>query len=245
MGPGRDSLYRTILERVRAVPGVQSASMTNHLPLAGDTWGTFIAVEGRPVPEPGKEDTTIYRFTRPGYFPTMRVPMIEGRDFTDHDDANAPKVAIVNQAVVRHLFPGQDAVGKRIALSGVRKNQEWILIVGVVADMKQESWADEARDEVHIPFLQGRHDRELAAFLDGFDDAGDPQWVIDAGAEECDQRTRWWSVQHRNLPVAGGDAGPRNRKFDLGAAVVAAAGGDFFGSGVDSGGDRDLWRDVV
>jgi putative ABC transport system permease protein len=156
VGGPRESLYRTILERVRAVPGVQGASMTNHLPLAGDTWGTFIAVEGRPVPAPGKEDTTIYRFTRPDYFTTMRVPLIEGRDFTDHDNASAPLVAIVNQAVVRHFFPGEDPLGKRIALSGVRQHPEWVTIVGVVRDMKQETWADEASNEVHIPFLQGR-----------------------------------------------------------------------------------------
>jgi predicted permease len=200
VGPARDVLYRTILERVRAVPGVRSASMTNHLPLAGDTWGTFIAVEGRPAPEPGKEDTTIYRFTRPEYFATMRVPMIEGRDFTDHDDANAPKVAIVNQALVRHLFPGQDPLGKRIALAGVRKNQEWISIVGVIADVKQESWADEAGAEVHIPFLQGRQIVSSAH-----------PWMssmtlvartgIDAERAEGAIKNAVWSVD-RNLPLS-------------------------------------------
>jgi putative ABC transport system permease protein len=200
VGPAREVLYRTILERVRAVPGVRSASMTNHLPLAGDTWGTFIAVEGRPVPEPGKEDSTIYRFTRPDYFATMRVPMIEGRDFTDHDDASSPKVAIVNQALVRHLFPGEDPVGKRIALAGVRKNQEWISIVGVVADMKQQSWADEAGDEVHIPFLQG-----------GQIVSSTNPWLssmtlvartgIDAERAESAIKSAVWSVD-RNLPLS-------------------------------------------
>ena len=57
------------------------ASMTNHLPLAGDTWGTYIAVEGRPAPAPGKEETTIFRYTRPDYFATMRVPIRRGPRF--------------------------------------------------------------------------------------------------------------------------------------------------------------------
>ncbi len=155
VGQSREALYRTILERVRAVPGVRSASMTNHLPLAGDTWGTFIAVEGRPAPAPGNEETTIFRYTRPEYFTTMRVPIVEGRDFTDHDDANAPPVVIVNQAIARHFFPGEDPLGKRITLSDVRKHPDWVTIVGVIRDMKQEKWSEEASNEVHIPFLQG------------------------------------------------------------------------------------------
>jgi predicted permease len=200
VGPSREVLYRTILERVRAVPGVRVASMTNHLPLAGDTWGTFVAAEGRPIPAPGKEETTIFRYTRPGYFATLRVPIIEGRDFTEHDNASAPKVVIVNQAIARHFFPGEDPLGKRIALSGVRDHPQWITIVGVIANVKQDSWADEASNEVHIPFLQG--DRVV--------NSPDP-WMssmtlvartdIDAEAAAGAIKNAVWSVD-RNLPLS-------------------------------------------
>jgi predicted permease len=200
VGATREALYRSILERVRAVPGVRAASMTNHLPLAGDTWGTFIAVEGRPAPAPGKEDTTIYRFTRPDYFTTMRVAIVEGRDFTDHDDASAPAVAIVNQALVRRLFPGVDPLGKRIALADVRQHPEWVTIVGVVHDIKQESWADDASNEVHLPFLQGRNVL-----------SGTHPWMssmtlvvrteIDADAAAGAIKAAVWSID-RNLPLS-------------------------------------------
>jgi len=200
VGPTREALYRTVLERVRAVPGVRSASMTNHLPLAGDTWGTFIAVEGRPAPAPGKEENTVFRYTRPGYFATMRVPLIEGRDFTDHDDASAPPVVIVNQAIARHFFPGEDPLGKRITLSDVRKHPDWVTIVGVIRDMKQENWSDEASNEVHIPFLQAT--RAMNS----------PQpWMssmtlvvrtdIDADAAAGAIKNAVWSVD-RNLPLS-------------------------------------------
>jgi putative ABC transport system permease protein len=174
--------------------------MTNHLPLAGDTWGTFVAAEGRPIPAPGKEETTIFRYTRPGYFATLRVPIIEGRDFTEHDNASAPKVVIVNQAIARRFFPGEDPLGKRIALSGVRDHPQWITIVGVIANVKQDSWADEASNEVHIPFLQG--DRVV--------NSPDP-WVssmtlvvrtdIDAEAAAGAIKNAVWSVD-RNLPLS-------------------------------------------
>jgi len=200
VGPSREVLYRTILERVQAVPGVRSTSMTNHLPLAGDTWGTFVAAEGQPIPAPGKEEKTTFRYTRPGYFATLRVPILEGRDFSEHDNASAPKVAIVNQAIARHFFPGEDPVGKRIALAGVRDHPQWITIVGVIANVKQGSWADAASNEVHIPFLQG--DRVV--------NSPDP-WMssmtlvartdIDAEAAAGAIKNAVWSVD-RNLPLS-------------------------------------------
>ena len=113
---------------------------------------------------------------------------------------SAPKVAIVNQAVARHFFPGEDPLGKRIALSGVRDHPQWITIVGVIANVKQDSWADEASNEVHIPFLQG--DRVV--------NSPDP-WMstmtlvvrtdIDAEAAAGAIKNAVWSVD-RNLPLS-------------------------------------------
>jgi predicted permease len=153
IGAAREIVYRSIVDRVSAVPGVRSVSMTNHLPIAGDRWRVFLGIEGRPLPAPGDELATVYRVTRPNYFATMRAPLLKGRDFTEHDDANTPRVAIINETIADHLFPNEDPLGKRIAFNA-RTDPQWMIIVGVIKDMKQDSWSEIPSNEVHIPFLQ-------------------------------------------------------------------------------------------
>jgi predicted permease len=154
VGTARENLYQAILDRVEAVPGVRQASMTNHLPLGGDVWSLWRTVEGRPLPERGKERTAVYRVSRPNYFATMHVPLIAGRDFDAHDTDNSPPVAIINETLAQREFPKGSPLGKRITLGDPRATPKWMTIVGVVKDVKQGSWADAANDEMYIPFQQ-------------------------------------------------------------------------------------------
>ncbi|HTB13212.1 MAG TPA: ABC transporter permease [Bryobacteraceae bacterium] len=154
VGSARDNLYRTIVERVQAVPGVGQASMTNHLPIGGDVWGLWRMVEGHPIPERGKERSAVYRVSRPNYFATMRIPFVAGRDFDDRDTENSPLVMIVNETLAQREFPGANPLGKRITLGDARGNPKWMTIVGVVKDVKQGSWTDPAADEMYVPFRQ-------------------------------------------------------------------------------------------
>ncbi len=156
-GEAREAYYRQLTNRVGAIPGITSVSAINHLPLAGDTWGTRWAIEGRPLPPPGQELRTTFRVSRPGYFQTMGIDLTSGRDFTDLDLA-APGggVAIVNQTLARNHWPGEDATGKRITLDDARSNPQWLTIVGVVKDVKQDSWIAAPSNEVYIPFQQSR-----------------------------------------------------------------------------------------
>jgi predicted permease len=154
VGVARENLYKTILDRVEAVPGVAVSSMTNHLPIGGDVWGMDRAIEGRPIAEPGKRLTAVYRASRPDYFATMRIPLVSGRDFNDRDTENSPLVAIINEALVRREFPHEDPLGKRITLGDGRTTPKWMTIVGVVKDVKQGSWTDPAADEIYVPFRQ-------------------------------------------------------------------------------------------
>jgi predicted permease len=154
-GANREALYRSILAQVEAVPGVREASMTNHLPIAGDLWTRTRTVEGRPLPARGQELGAVYRVSRPNYFSTMGVRFAAGRDFTDRDNGSAPQVAIVNETLARREFKnGADAVGKRITVGDPQKNPEWRTIVGVVKDLKQGGWSEVPRDELYIPFTQ-------------------------------------------------------------------------------------------
>ena len=126
------NFYQTVLQNVSAVPGVQSASGINHLPLAGDEWGFPFHIEGRPPERPGEDLIATYRVVFPGYFRTMQIPILRGRDVTDADNLRAPGVVVINDYLARRYWPGEDAIGKRLTISyGTTGSRE---IVGVVSD---------------------------------------------------------------------------------------------------------------
>src|SRR3974377_1781100 len=131
-----DSFFQQLQGRLQTLPGVESASLTNKLPLEGGSNGTII-VEGQAAPKnmwssPLVEWSTVM----PGYFHTARIPLLSGRDFTAHDNQAAPKVAIINRAMAQRFWPNQDPIGKRF--SGDKDHPKWITVVGVVGDVLQD-----------------------------------------------------------------------------------------------------------
>ena len=151
-GPRRENLYRTLVTNLQGLPGVRSVAMTNHLPLIGDTWGTNMAIEGRPIPPPGHEMNTTYREAGASYFATMRIPLLRGREFSERDNLSSPLVVILNETLAKSAFPNQDPIGKRITLDTT--HPVWLTIVGVIKDVKQSNWTGPLDNEVYIPFLQ-------------------------------------------------------------------------------------------
>jgi putative ABC transport system permease protein len=151
----RNPFYQQVLDRVAALPGVESVSGINHLPLAGDIWQFDYFVEGQPPPPPSQEPSAAFRAIFPGYFHTMRIPILHGRDFTPHDNADATKVVIVNQSLAQRQWPRQDAIGKRIRLGS---NDPWYTIVGVVKDAEQHNWGAIREDEFYFPQWQNPAD---------------------------------------------------------------------------------------
>jgi putative ABC transport system permease protein len=150
----RRAIYDRIGERLAALPGVTSVGAINHLPLAGDVWNLGYTIEGRPAPAPGQRWSAVYRVARPGYFSTMRIPVLAGRDFATSDGPSAIPVAIVNHAMAEHRWPGQSAVGQRLHLPGPGNVQEPITIVGVVGDVRQGDWTSAPSDEIYVAFDQ-------------------------------------------------------------------------------------------
>jgi predicted permease len=154
VGPARDSFYRQLTERLTALPGVESASAINHLPLAGDVWGRTITIEGRPQP-PGHGIEAIFRVSRPDYFRTMGIGFNEGRDFTERDAPDAPGVVILNETMARHYWQNESPLGKRVALGDSRNSSpKWLTVIGVVKDVKQDSWINTPENEFYLPFQQ-------------------------------------------------------------------------------------------
>jgi len=149
----RLAFFDEVMTRISAMPGVERASLINHLPLAGDIWGAPFLVEGRPVPKPGDADTATYRVVYPGYFDTMQLPLLRGRDIQATDDAGAPGVIVVNQFLADKFWPGQDAVGKRLRLLG-GPDTPWLTVVGVAKNDVRSDWTAPVEEEFFLPYRQ-------------------------------------------------------------------------------------------
>ncbi len=153
----RSAFYQHALEQIQTLPGVVSASAINHLPLAGDDWDLPFFIEGRPTPKRGEEPDGTYRVTMPGYFRTMNISLLRGRDFTEHDGQGAPGVIIINEFLANRYWPGEDPIGKRIAV-GLDQNgnpsKDWLTIVGVTQNVVRREWNAPPEGEYYLPFLQ-------------------------------------------------------------------------------------------
>jgi predicted permease len=127
---------RALLDKVSALPGVQNAAIASNPPLMTG-WQTSFVPEGAPEPEPGKAPSAEMAVISPGYFQTMRTPLLRGRSFEDHDTKDAPPVIIIDQLFADRFFPGQEAVGKRIQMhTGEKGAAEYHTIVGVAPHLK-------------------------------------------------------------------------------------------------------------
>ena len=138
-----------ILERMRALPGVTAAAATNVLPFSGRGSMVGFGVEGAAPPPPGVNREIALAVVTPDYFRTIGGPLRRGRHLADRDDADAPKVAMANEAAVRQWFPGQDPIGRRVNTNGVSRE-----IVGVVADIVQRNAAEQATPALFVPLAQ-------------------------------------------------------------------------------------------
>ena len=140
--------------RVRSLPGVQSAAGISFLPMAGPGIGTSFYRLDRPRPADGEMPSTQVRPVTTEFFRTMGIPQLAGRDFNAADTADAPKVAIVSQGLVRQTFPGEDPMGKRLHVNAGQRDGLQVVVVGVVGDIKLASLDSETRAAVYIPHSQ-------------------------------------------------------------------------------------------
>jgi putative ABC transport system permease protein len=141
---------RDLLERLRSSPGVISAAMAAVPILAGNEWDNSMSVEGH-TPADGEDMQAFMNALSPGYFETMKVPFLEGRDFRTSDIGREWKVAIVNRRFAEHFFKGKSALGKRIG-NGTGPNAKLTIeIIGVVADSLYEGPREGVRRQVFVP----------------------------------------------------------------------------------------------
>jgi putative ABC transport system permease protein len=154
--PKKAEFFRELTPLLNALPGVQSAAAVFPLPMGGDEIRTSFQIEGRPVAKSDEPHTSV-RVVTPNYFVTMRIPLLEGRDFTERDEAKATPVLIVNQAFAQQFFPGENPIGKHVKAGisnsgpGTAPMRE---IVGVVGNVKFEDLTTEFSPESYIPYGQ-------------------------------------------------------------------------------------------
>jgi predicted permease len=148
--PRGTQFYRDLLERLRAAPGVTSASQAAVSILSGDEWDSSMSVEGH-VAKDGEDMQAFMNALSPKYFETMKIPLLEGRDFADRDVKEEAKVAIVNRKFAQHFFKGKSAVGRRLGWGGGPTAKLEIEIIGVVADALYEGPREGVRRQVFIP----------------------------------------------------------------------------------------------
>jgi putative ABC transport system permease protein len=146
----RRRFYNSLLERTRNLPGVFSAALAGTIPLEGGLPNTAFRIEGQPTLEDGTGPRTDVQTVSPGYFETLRIPLLRGRTFTDFDHDEAVQVAVVNQSVAQRYWGAADPVGTRVSDDG----ENWVTVVGVVGDVKQEGLGEEFPHQVYLPLSQ-------------------------------------------------------------------------------------------
>ena len=149
------NFWNEALQRVRQLPGVEAAAATVVLPLSGSNTDSSFAIEGRAVgekePTPDEEIRTI----TPDYFRVLKTALLRGRFFTDADKADAPAVVIINDALAKKYWPGEDALGKRITFSDPRKpDVKWVTVVGIVRSIRHRGLDADPAPEYYIALAQ-------------------------------------------------------------------------------------------
>jgi predicted permease len=141
-------VYRSLEERIGALPGVEAAGFTLDVPLASDHQGTRLDIEGEPPPTAEDPRSVHFSVASPGYFRAMGVPVTAGRGFDSRDGADAELVVLINDALAQRFFPGQDPVGRRIILGGPRR------IIGVIGNVRLETMAADPGPAMILPHAQ-------------------------------------------------------------------------------------------
>jgi len=150
----RVNFYKEALQRIRALPGVQSAGATSILPLSGNNSSGSFQIEGRVTPQGQSSPHGDRWAATTDYFSTMRIPIIRGRFFDDRDTMESQPVAIIDETMARKYWPDEDPMGKRITFQSRDNKPIWREIVGVVGHVKHKGLEGESRVQYYIPHSQ-------------------------------------------------------------------------------------------
>jgi predicted permease len=223
--------YQQVIERIKALSGIESAALVRNLPMSGVDPSLPIAIEGTPPPPSQISIVTRLRIVGPEYFSGMQISLLSGREFGEGDTAAAPRVAIVSKSLAKLYWPGQEALGKRIKPQ--MPGGEWCTVIGVAADVRH--WTADVTDveptayypytqipESFLPLTEGNMAIAVRSRT-----SSDPLSAIRAAVGEVDKTVPLFQLQTLDQMLS--DAGSL-RRFDMwliggfaGLALVLAA----------------------
>jgi putative ABC transport system permease protein len=219
-------MFTRALEEIRRVPGVENAALVRATPLNGngESYPYFLA--DKPVADAQLAPTAQLNIVSPGYFATMRIPRLSGRDFTMDDRAGSASVAIVNEQLARHAWPNESALGKRIRLGG--DGAPWSTIVGVVGTVKHFRLSEDPLDQAYVSYQQ----RPLIfteAVVRATGDAASTANAVRAAIWRVDRDQPVWRVRTMDSVLDDARGGPKltvwlMAAFAALALVLAAIG---------------------
>jgi putative ABC transport system permease protein len=149
----RAAFFRQVLERLRALPGVEAAGAVSRIPMAGNNSGAMTGENSAVGPDDPRVEVEM-RWASPAYFQTMGIALLRGRDFNDADAEGTPPVAIVDESFARRFYPNEDPIGKRIKRGGSRSANPWKTIVGVVRSVRNQRLDMASQPQAYFPVLQ-------------------------------------------------------------------------------------------
>jgi putative ABC transport system permease protein len=151
--PIREDFCAELSRHAEGLPGIRNIGAISHLPLSGANASRGLTIEGW-VAGPNEQAGAAYRLTCPGYFATIGIRILDGRDFTHRDVTRGEQVAIVSKAMAERYWPGVSPVGKRLKLGSLDNDQPWRTVVGVADDVRHFGLDSEAQREFYVPYTQ-------------------------------------------------------------------------------------------
>jgi putative ABC transport system permease protein len=194
-------IQREALRQLKDLPGVESVSFGQLMPW-WESWEDWIAVPGQNASEQASRINVHYNSIAPGYLKTLNIPLLRGREFTDQDRQGSPKVVIINEALARQLWPGQEVLGRTLIMGGRRSfdeetgKAEEYTVVGVAADAQYNPATDGAHTFMYLPYWQVQNN-------------GDSRFIVRTSGDPAAALREIESVIHKidpDVPV-GEDSG--------------------------------------
>jgi putative ABC transport system permease protein len=198
--------FDRLLARIRALPGVTAAAGAVTLPVGGDDWGSGFLVEGQPLPPPGHERNVGFQVVGSGWFETLGMRLVRGRDFRPSDTRQSPPVVIINETLAAEAFPGEDPLGRRVKYAR-EADAPTLTIIGVVSDIRHLGPAAPPRPEIYQAYHQFSQPM-MAVAVRGVGDPLPLMPAIRAAAAEIDptQPLSAAATMDQHLQRAYGDA---------------------------------------
>ncbi len=152
----RLSYFQNLVARTESVPGVRSVALVADLPLGGGSDSFGFQIPGRAAPQPANSFSASFNIVSAGYFRTMAIPLLKGREFNANDSANTPSVMIINETAANRFWPGEDPIGKQITLPSAANPTTTVVltVIGLTRDVRQSSLGDAPSPEIFLHFMQ-------------------------------------------------------------------------------------------